>query len=362
MWGVDLLSNLSRDFVEVLSKRKPLLSKEKRLAMELLFEYNRTGNFEGNVERGVVHEQGIVWLSAQKYRVSTPQESMDVQKILHVSPGLHLYLLDYDTKRCCRFRVRPTTDLVVAMVQLRGKTMFKLGREPHPYRMVSGQYSLFSFPDKELRFTLENGSQGQSLLVFMPRDYIGDFALHYRGAKRLIPKSVLRCFPSSDMERPFVDSRTRSVTSFLLGYLGTELHPDTFLVGLTVKTFVSLLLSPKENPKNNLQVSDHSQKLEDIVALVLSDLSEFPGIKGLARKMHVNTTTFKKLFALKTGLPPLRFWQNKRMESAYELLSLKNTRPSEVADILGYSSLHAFDKAFKKHFGVPPTAIIRKVN
>ncbi|MDE1191354.1 MAG: AraC family transcriptional regulator [Arachidicoccus sp.] len=212
----------------------------------------------------------------------------------------------------------------------------------------------------KLRLTVENGSQGQSLLVFMPREYIKDFAMYYRGAKRLIPKNVLQSFPSPDMERHFVYSRTRSVASFLLEYLGTETRPDTFLVGLTVKTFVSLLLSPKEVPKNNPHISEHSEKLEEVIALVLSDLSEFLGIRRLARKMHVNTNPFKKMFALKTGSPPLRFWQNKRMESAYELLPLKNTRPSEVADILGYSSLHAFDKAFKKYFGVAPSEIIQK--
>ncbi len=329
--------------------------------MELLFEFNRGGSLKGVKESGILMEHQLVWLYAQKYNVHSVKGTLDVQKILHISPGVHLYLLTYDTQTGCRFELKATMDIVVATLQLRGKSQYSFGSSKNTTDSVSGQYSLFSLTQKELLFTVNAKSSGQSLLIFMPKQYVGDLSPLYKNAKHLVTKrGFSRIFPPFGDNRPFINGRTRSVVGFLLDYLRTENNPDTFIIGLTIKTFVSLLLNYKSSKEKISNYKGYSEEIENIVWMLSTELSEFPGIRVLSRMMHVNTTTFKKMFSLKTGTSPLRFWHKKRMEKAYDMLLSKGLRPSDVADHLGYSSLHAFDKAFKKYFGVAPSEIIQK--
>ncbi|QES88911.1 helix-turn-helix domain-containing protein [Rhizosphaericola mali] len=329
--------------------------------MELLFEFKRRGDFNGVVKGGIVIEDQLIWTSALKYHVSTNQLKVDVQKILHISPGVHLYLLTYETYLRYQIELTANMDMVVITVQLRGKSRYHFGNIKSSTDQVSGQYSLYSIPPKKLLFSINEEVNGQILLIFMPKDYVRDFALHYPNAKYLVTRKLLfRIFPSIEKNRPFLDGQARSVATFLLDYLRSETRPDTFIVGLTIKTFLSLLLNPT-SPKTKISYyANYSEEMEKILLMLSTDLSEFPGIRKMSRMLHINTTTFKKMFSLKTGTSPLRYWHKMRMEKAHQMLLSSNLRPSDIADYLGYSSLHAFDKAFKKHFGIPPTAIIQK--
>jgi AraC-like DNA-binding protein len=46
------------------------------------------------------------------------------------------------------------------------------------------------------------------------------------------------------------------------------------------------------------------------------------------------------------------------MQAAERLLAKKSV--SEVAEMLGFSSIYVFSRAFKKHAGHPPTAFRKK--
>ena len=56
-----------------------------------------------------------------------------------------------------------------------------------------------------------------------------------------------------------------------------------------------------------------------------------------------------------TGVATGRFLRNIRMEQAARLLRERHTNVSQVAYSVGFSSLGTFTKAFKQHFGQPPS-------
>ena len=58
---------------------------------------------------------------------------------------------------------------------------------------------------------------------------------------------------------------------------------------------------------------------------------------------------FKQLY----GTPIMAYQNKKRMEVARSMLSDRTV--TDIAKELGYSSIHAFSRAFKSHFGVSPT-------
>lgn len=74
-------------------------------------------------------------------------------------------------------------------------------------------------------------------------------------------------------------------------------------------------------------------------------------------------TTFKRDFHKVFKMTPQRWLTQKRLELAYYHLVVKNRKPVEVYLETGFENLSHFSYAFKKHFGLTPTELMKqKVN
>jgi len=93
--------------------------------------------------------------------------------------------------------------------------------------------------------------------------------------------------------------------------------------------------------------------------LILENLSNPPTIEYLARELGLNSTKLKFLFRNAMGVPIFEFMQNERLNLASELLKNTIIPISEVAMRVGYSHSSNFTAAFKKRFGIPPSAMRR---
>ncbi|MFN3387531.1 MAG: helix-turn-helix domain-containing protein [Allosphingosinicella sp.] len=78
-------------------------------------------------------------------------------------------------------------------------------------------------------------------------------------------------------------------------------------------------------------------------------LDEIAGVAALSR-FHL-TRSFAEAF----GLPPLAYHRRLRLDRAAALLKAEADSATGIAAQLGYASLSAFTRAFRQHFGVPPT-------
>ena len=74
----------------------------------------------------------------------------------------------------------------------------------------------------------------------------------------------------------------------------------------------------------------------------------------LAFLCHVSLSTFKRRFENLYGMPPIRWFQEKRMQQAALLLRYRQRKASDIYMELGYENLSSFIQAFKKEFGVTP--------
>lgn len=71
---------------------------------------------------------------------------------------------------------------------------------------------------------------------------------------------------------------------------------------------------------------------------------------------------FTALFKQSTGMTPLQYLTDKRMENACRLLSQKEQMHlsiGEIAEMCGYNDIYYFSRIFKKHTGLSPTAWLR---
>ena len=74
-----------------------------------------------------------------------------------------------------------------------------------------------------------------------------------------------------------------------------------------------------------------------------------------AVKYMLNNYNFRKLFYKIYKVAPIKYLKKVRLDKAKELLIGDFTSVSDVATLVGFSSVYTFSKTFKKEIGVAPT-------
>lgn len=91
-----------------------------------------------------------------------------------------------------------------------------------------------------------------------------------------------------------------------------------------------------------------------VLALVHSRPSEPWTIESLAREVNLSRATLARRFSDAVGEPPLAYLTRWRMHLAAQRLKYTTDTLQEIAHSVGYTSEHAFSRAFSRHRGQPP--------
>ncbi|MFT3922096.1 MAG: AraC family transcriptional regulator [Myxococcales bacterium] len=83
-------------------------------------------------------------------------------------------------------------------------------------------------------------------------------------------------------------------------------------------------------------------------------------VNQLARQVGMSRPVFARKFREATGLSPLRYLTQRRMERAAELLVQSELGLSAVAEHVGYVSEFAFNRAFKRYHALAPGSFRRR--
>lgn len=75
----------------------------------------------------------------------------------------------------------------------------------------------------------------------------------------------------------------------------------------------------------------------------------------LSAVTNYNYSYLSAVFHKTTGATIAEYFHGKKLEAAKELLKEGKLKTSEIAELLNYSSIYAFSKAFKRCYGVPPS-------
>ncbi len=82
-------------------------------------------------------------------------------------------------------------------------------------------------------------------------------------------------------------------------------------------------------------------------------------MEELAHYTGRSLATFKRDFAKISELTPQKWLMKKRLEVAYDMISAGNRKVVEVYAEVGFKNPSHFSTAFKKYYGVSPTAVAR---
>lgn len=79
-------------------------------------------------------------------------------------------------------------------------------------------------------------------------------------------------------------------------------------------------------------------------------------LKDVCTHFMSGKTRICKIFYESIGQSPMEYYTEIKMKEAKKLIRQKNYSVSQISDMLGYSSIHIFSRAFKKAVGMAPTA------
>ncbi len=84
-------------------------------------------------------------------------------------------------------------------------------------------------------------------------------------------------------------------------------------------------------------------------------------LKEIAAHSFLGTSRFSEIFRRHAGISPVKYLAVYRIERAKTLLAFTDMSVSEVAEHLGFDSIHYFSKAFKQFHGREPSHFSRHI-
>ncbi|HHT26014.1 MAG TPA: helix-turn-helix transcriptional regulator [Firmicutes bacterium] len=137
-----------------------------------------------------------------------------------------------------------------------------------------------------------------------------------------------------------------------------ETNPGAARLSLqSVKGLVNLILWEVTGALEECR--DEADTPLDLVAGVLFFMNHHLGSKEtlseLARRFNVSERHLFRVFRKAVGISPAKYWTQKRMQAARELLAI-SLPIKTVAQEVGYDSITAFERAYQRQFGTRPAA------
>jgi len=141
------------------------------------------------------------------------------------------------------------------------------------------------------------------------------------------------------------------------------LTKQLYLEGKILELLALRLEYLQENPNFNKSTTLKPHQLDSIYHardILINNINNPPSLINLARQVGLNDCTLKKGFQEIFGTTVFGYLHEYRMEEAKELLLDKKMNVTQVAQIVGYEARTSFIRAFRKKFGVSPTAYVQK--
>lgn len=97
------------------------------------------------------------------------------------------------------------------------------------------------------------------------------------------------------------------------------------------------------------------------LALLHADPARDWEVEALAKQAGLSRSALNERFNALIGEPPMQYLTGWRLALASQALASSNDAVARVAERVGYDSEAAFNRAFKREFGIPPAAWRRSV-
>lgn len=154
-------------------------------------------------------------------------------------------------------------------------------------------------------------------------------------------------FPKAKLEAPF----------------GSEQIIKNYLETLLIKLIRRMLSEQNENlDLITINGDNKSRELTDrVIEFMKSNISKSITPEQICQEFSISRTGLMTMFKLYTGTSVKEYFNKLKIEHAKNLIREEQHNFTQIADILGYSSVHYFSKYFKTLTDMTPTEYARSV-
>lgn len=154
------------------------------------------------------------------------------------------------------------------------------------------------------------------------------------------------------------DGELRRLFETLLSVLGAPLGPDDLLAacGVTTHLLTRALTLRRVDGADDDSVA---RRLDDVVEHLRDRVRARVTVGELAALARLSRSHFICLFRARFGRPPLDYFAHLKMREAARLLASTDLPMKQVAAAAGFQDPLYFSRAFRRVFGMPPTAYRR---
>lgn len=195
-----------------------------------------------------------------------------------------------------------------------------------------------------------------SLTLYFDTKLVNDFLVKFSDRIPTHPKDT--CHNVYTFEKdPFIESFINSICFLMkeensvekeLSYIKFE-EIMLYLLHKEGTTFIQFINNMVSNRKDiDFKIKMESESLNKLT------------LEEMAFLCNMSLSSFKRNFLNTYGISPQKWFQNKRLQFAYEALKSNTKTPSDLYLELGYSSLSSFSTAFTNIYGIPPTKVLQK--
>ncbi|MCK0744338.1 AraC family transcriptional regulator [Chromohalobacter nigrandesensis] len=171
---------------------------------------------------------------------------------------------------------------------------------------------------------------------------------------------VGRLFSNSGFfEMPPVMVSTINVAVEQLRFFGSH-DPHHLLRRQLAMMFVTQVYELMEFGSDNALPRERRFSLDEINAFIDASLETPPSNAALADFMHLGQSQLHMLFLRHFGKTPQQYVLQRRLQWAMTWLQTTRLSLGRIAMDLGFSDNSSFSRAFRRHFGYPPSTIKKK--
>jgi len=123
------------------------------------------------------------------------------------------------------------------------------------------------------------------------------------------------------------------------------------------------LLTGRYGPqlRHLVAVGSPSQQIAKAVAWLKQNFTHVLHVDDLAARTHMSPSTFRQHFRTITGMSPLQFQKQLRLQEARQLMLNQSLDAGNAGGRVGYESASQFSREYSRLFGAPPQRDIKRM-
>ncbi|RTQ87059.1 AraC family transcriptional regulator [Lysinibacillus telephonicus] len=108
-------------------------------------------------------------------------------------------------------------------------------------------------------------------------------------------------------------------------------------------------------------VGSQAQRIAKVIGILNREFSQSLRVDELAREASMSLSSFYSHFKEVTGMSPIQYQKQLRLQEARRLLLTENLEAAEAAFQVGYESPSYFNREYSRMFGLPPMKDIKRL-